>query len=264
MPAENDQEVLLTGGGVNRVTRLGDTVRRPVGPWTPTVHRLLDHLAARGFAGAPRAHGLTEDGTREVLDFVPGEVGHYPLPPYARSDDSLRTVGRLLRALHDADADFPRRPEDVWLLPPREPAEVICHGDAATYNCVFRDGLPAAFIDFDTAHPGPRVWDVAYTAYRFVPLHAPGSDEGTLPPAEQGRRLRLLAEAYGLTADERAALAHTVVDRLHALVDFMTERAAAGDPAFARHLADGHHRLYLADAEYTAAHAVDWTAELGK
>jgi aminoglycoside phosphotransferase (APT) family kinase protein len=257
-----EHEELLTGGGVNQVTRLGDTVRRPVGPWTPTVHRLLDHLAAKGFAGAPRAHGLTEDGAREVLDFVPGDVAHYPLPPYARSDDSLRAVAVLLRALHDASADFPQRQDDVWQLPPREPVEVVCHGDAATYNCVFRDGTPVAFIDFDTAHPGPRVWDVAYTAYRFVPLHAPGSDEGTLPPTEQARRLRLLADAYGLTPNERAVLVHTVSERLHALVRMMNERAATGDVAFARHLADGHHRLYLTDAEYVLTHHVDWTAEL--
>lgn len=258
--AENEE--LLTGGGVNRVTRLGDTVRRPVGPWTPAVHRLLDHLAARGFAGAPRAHGLTEDGAREILDYLPGEVGHYPLPPEARSDDALRAAAALLRAFHDASADFPHRPGDVWQLPPREPVEVVCHGDTATYNCVFRDGVPVAFIDFDTAHPGPRIWDVAYTAYRFVPLHAPGSVEGTLPPQEQGRRLRLLADAYGLTPDERGTLVRTVSDRLHGLVRFMNERAAAGDAAYARHLADGHHRLYLADADYVLGHAADWTADL--
>ena len=258
----SEHEELLTGGGVNRVTRLGDTVRRPAGPWTPTVHRLLDHLAARGFVGAPRVRGLTEDGAREVLDFVPGEVGHYPLPPYARTDDALRAVAVLLRALHDASADFPYGRDDVWQQQPREPVEVVCHGDAATYNCVFREGLPVAFIDFDTAHPGPRIWDVAYTAYRFVPLHAPGSEEGTLPPDEQGRRLRLLADAYGLRPDERATLARTVSERLHALVKLMTEPAAAGDPAFARHLADGHHRLYLTDAAYALEHAADWTAAL--
>ncbi|WP_229698997.1 hypothetical protein [Wenjunlia tyrosinilytica] len=30
---------------------------------------------------------------------------------------------------------------------------MICHGDAATYNTVFREQLPVAFIDFDTATP---------------------------------------------------------------------------------------------------------------
>ncbi|QMU79654.1 phosphotransferase [Streptacidiphilus sp. PB12-B1b] len=242
-------------GGVNHVVRHDDTVTRPAGPWTPSVHRLLDHLRAQGFTGAPRALGISEDGNEETVSYIDGEVGHYPLPAHARSDDALRAAARLLRGLHDAAADFPHRPDDVWMLPSREPVEVVCHGDAATYNCVFRNGLPVAFIDFDTAHPGPRLWDASYTAYRFVPLHAPGADEGTLPLPEQARRLRLFADAYGLSAEHRALLPATVAERLTALVDFMTTRAAAGNLAFARHLADGHHRRYLADAEYITAHA---------
>jgi aminoglycoside phosphotransferase (APT) family kinase protein len=40
----------LAGGTMSRVQRAGDTVRRGVGPWTPTVHRLLEHVRARGVA----------------------------------------------------------------------------------------------------------------------------------------------------------------------------------------------------------------------
>jgi len=69
-PKRMDEEV-LAGGGVNRVVRIGSTVRRPVGPWTHTVHALLDHLQAAGFPGAPRAHGFDTEG-REILDFLPG------------------------------------------------------------------------------------------------------------------------------------------------------------------------------------------------
>jgi aminoglycoside phosphotransferase (APT) family kinase protein len=246
-------------GGVNRVVRRGNTVTRPAGPWTPSVHRLLDHLQGKGFTGAPRAIGISEDGSREVVSYIDGDVGHEPLPAYARSDGAVRAAARLLRRLHDASADFVTHQDDVWQLPTRQPAEVICHGDAATYNCVFRDQLPIAFIDFDTAHPGPRIWDVAYAAYRFVPLHAPDADEWTLPLAKQAHRLRLFADTYGLDPADRALLPATVAARLRALVDFMTEQAAAGSIAFARHLADGHHRRYLADAEYVTDNA----AELG-
>ncbi|PRY02204.1 phosphotransferase [Allonocardiopsis opalescens] len=248
----------LAGGGANvgadAVVRSGAMVRRPVGPWTPTVHRLLDHLTAVGFAGAPGVHGYDAAG-REVLDFVPGEVVHYPVPEELRGDDTVRAVARLLREYHDATVSFTVPPDAVWQLPPREPAEVICHGDAAGYNTVFRDGRPVAFIDFDVAHPGPRVWDVAYTAYRFAPLHAPGADEGWLPVPEAARRLRVFADAYGLSAADRAALPATVPERLHALVDFMHERAAAGSAAFASHIAEGHDQRYRADAAHVAAHA---------
>ncbi len=245
-------------GGVNRVVRREDTVTRPAGDWTPSVHRLLDHLRAKGFDGAPRALGISADGSEETVSYVEGEVGHYPLPGYVRGDEALCAAARLLRGLHDASADFPHRPDDAWMLQAREPVEVICHGDAATYNCVFRDGLPVAFFDFDTAHPGPRLWDAAYTAYRFVPLHAPDAGEGTLPLEEQSRRLRMFADAYGLTTEERTRLTDTVVARLHALVDFMTEQAAAGSAAFAGHLAEGHHLRYLADAGYVTEHAAQF------
>ncbi|WP_405149640.1 aminoglycoside phosphotransferase family protein [Sphaerisporangium sp. NBC_01403] len=247
-------EERLAGGGVNEVVRVGGTVRRPVGDWTPAVHRLLGHLADRGFAGAPRVHGFDERG-REVLDFVPGEVAHYPLPAYAWSDASLAAVAALLRGYHDACAGFVSPQDAVWYFPAREPVEVVCHGDAAPYNCVFRDGLPVAFIDFDTAHPGPRLWDVAYAAYRFVPLTAVGNGEAMLPVDEQARRLRLLCDAYGVDQAGRAALPEMVGERLRAMVDHMYERAEAGVEAFARHVADGHAELYLTDRDHVAHHA---------
>jgi hypothetical protein len=242
-------EERLPGGGVNEVVRVGGTVRRPTGHWTPAVHRLLEHLAEAGFEGAPRVHGIDERG-REILDFVPGDVAHYPLPEYAWSDAALEALAKLMRSYHDATTGF-RPPEDArWYFPAREPAEVLCHGDIAPYNCVYRDGLPVAFIDFDTAHPGPRLWDVAHAAYRFVPLsHNIATEE------EQIRRLRLLCDAYGLTDAERAALPEAVAARLRGLVDHIHEQAAAGSEAFAAHLAAGHADLYLSDLDHVTRHA---------
>ncbi|KAA9378140.1 aminoglycoside phosphotransferase family protein [Microbispora cellulosiformans] len=246
-----DEEILV--GGVNRVVRIGGTVRRPARRWTPAVHALLEHLAAAGFAGAPRAHGMDGVG-REVLDFLPGRVPDCPLPPYAASEKALADVGELLRNYHDATGGFEPPEGAEWYFSPRTPAEVVCHGDVAPYNCVFRDGRPVAFIDFDTAHPGPRVWDVAYAAYRFVPLHDPGRDPGAPPAAEQARRMGLFAGAYGLGAGDREALVATASARLEHLVNHMRERARAGDEAFAAHLARGDDTLYLTDMAHIARH----------
>jgi len=78
----------------------------------------------------------------------------------------------------------PLRRMPAGISPSHVPAEVICHGDVAPYNCVFRDGRPVAFIDFDTAHPGVRIWDLAYAAYRF---RAPDrSRQRRLHPARRG------------------------------------------------------------------------------
>jgi Ser/Thr protein kinase RdoA (MazF antagonist) len=254
-----DQE--LFRGGVNAVLRTGNVVRRPAGPWTPAVHALLDHLARAGFGAAPKAHGLDDEG-REILDFLPGEVPGYPMPSYVWADETLTAVAKLLRAFHDAIAEFVPPEDATWYLPTREPQQVICHGDVAPYNCVFRDGVPVALIDFDTAHPGPRVWDVAYAAYRFVPLTGLANADGRGDAAEQGRRLRLFCDAYGLAAEDRAALTAAVRDRLQALVDHIRTRAAAGDEAFAEHLAAGHADLYLADSAHVRCHEREWTALL--
>ncbi|WP_169946816.1 phosphotransferase enzyme family protein [Microbispora sp. H11081] len=251
----------LTGGGVNRVVRVGGTVRRPARRWTPAVHALLDHLAAAGFGGAPRAYGRDGHG-REVLDFVPGEVPGYPLPAYATTDETLAGAGALLRDYHDATAGFAPAPAMEWYFPPRAPAEVICHGDVAPYNCVFREGRPVAFIDFDTAHPGPRVWDVAYAAYRFVPLHDPARDGSAPGVAEQARRLRVFADAYGLGVEDRDAFVETARARLEHLVAHMRAEAGAGHEAFAGHVASGHDLLYLTDSAHLARHEALFLAAL--
>ncbi|MFG3296636.1 aminoglycoside phosphotransferase family protein, partial [Streptomyces sp. NPDC048179] len=69
-----DDEQPLSGGNVSDgVVRVGDTARRPVGPWTPAVHALLAHLHAVGSGAAPRPLGIDDQG-REVLTFMPGDV----------------------------------------------------------------------------------------------------------------------------------------------------------------------------------------------
>lgn len=65
-------EVPLGGGRVNEgVVRVGDTVRRPVGPHSPFVHELLRHLEQVGFEDAPRFLGVDAVG-REIISFLPG------------------------------------------------------------------------------------------------------------------------------------------------------------------------------------------------
>ncbi|MEU5691257.1 phosphotransferase [Actinosynnema sp. NPDC020468] len=230
----------LTGGGMNAVARVGDTVRRPVGPWTPNVHRLLDLLAPLGLS--PVVRGFDGQG-REVLSYLEGEVGHPPIPPGLRGDDTLVALARVVRALHDASVPLVGLREG-WRFPPVEPVEVICHNDLAPYNVVFRDGVPKGVIDFDTARPGPRWWDVAYTAYCLVPF---SPEFGTVP--EQRRRAALFCAAYGITADD---LPHRVLLRLDDMVRMIREQ-----PEFARQREERHDEYYLRHAGYVRAHFLD-------
>ena len=86
-------EIPLAGGDVTEgVVRVGDTVRRPVGPHSPLVHALLAHLESIGFEGAPRFLGIDRNG-REVLSYVDGEVAGRPRPPWIADEARLASVG---------------------------------------------------------------------------------------------------------------------------------------------------------------------------
>lgn len=242
-------------GGVNEVMRRGDMVIRPAGPHTNSVHRLLRHVRAAGFEGGPEVIDL--DVETETLTFVPGEVTGYPVDEPFRTDRALEGAAALLRAFHDAGASFPIESSDRWDLPTRHPVEVICHGDFAPYNCAVTNGEVTGVFDFDTAHPGPRLWDLGYAAYRWVPLTDPVDGEGFGSTTEQARRLRLFCAAYG--TDDLTAVVAAAADRLHALVDMMRSRASAGHAAFAEHIAGGHDLLYLNDIDYFTGHATQLT-----
>jgi hypothetical protein len=232
----------LAGGGMGGAVRVGRTVRRPAGPWTPTVQRLLAHLRDRGVTEVPEALGVDAAG-RDVTSYLPGTVPQYPLPPWVWTDDVLVEAARVLRRVHDATAGFDRSGA-VWRLPAHEPAEVVCHNDAAPYNLVLRDGHVTGLIDWDTAAPGPRAWDLAYLAYRLVPLGPAAADPGPVPLPERARRLRLLCQAYGgpTTADVLAV----VPRRLRELAAFTRDRAD-GDAELL-----GHAAAYTADARWVA------------
>jgi hypothetical protein len=194
------REIPLVGGRVTAgVVRVGDTVRRPIKEKATFVQGLLSHLEKRGFQGAPRFLGIDGAG-REILSFIPGFV-----PPElgAFSDEQLAAAARLLRQLHDATLDCPSR----------EGHEVVCHGDASPCNCVFVAGTPAAFIDFDNAHPGSRLEDVGYASWLWLDI---GNDE--VPADVQGRRIAHFFRSYGLDcthAIDSIALAQTtLVERL--------------------------------------------------
>jgi len=85
---------------------------------------------------------------------------------------------------------------------------VICHNDLSPANTVFRGVRPVAFVDWEFAAPGSRLWDLAYAAWWWVPLHRPecAAALGWPRGVDQPRRLRLLCDAYGLGTPSRRRL----------------------------------------------------------
>jgi hypothetical protein len=253
-----ESEQPLAGGNMSAVVRVGDTVRRSAGPWTPQVHRLLAHLRARGIDEVPAPLGFDEQG-REILTFLPGLVGHAPLPEL-RTDAVLQAAARLLRRIHDATQDVAALWPDGWQAPTRTPVEVICHGDFAPYNCVFAGDRLVGVIDFDHAHPGSRAWDLAYAIYRFAPLMAPTNADSSGAPAEQCRRARLFCDAYGLL--DRGPLLPAIQARVAYMAQFLLEGAARGDERMQANIDAGHLRVYQTDSAYLAEQQAELAAAL--
>jgi hypothetical protein len=237
----------LSGGNMGEVRRVGGTVRRPSGPWTPQVQFLMRVLRERGLDFVPRPFGLDDEGA-ESVDYVVGDVGVYPMPQWVWSDALLVEVGQTMRRLHDATRDLPK-PVSGWQRQPVIPVEVICHSDFAPYNVVCRDGHVVAVIDWDFSVPGPTGWDLGYAAYRWISLTAPENPDGrACGVAEQQRRLSLLCEAYGDTQPHEVLT--WAVRRLDDLVEYSIDQAARGDERFLATVAAGHVDLYRRDAKW--------------
>lgn len=188
-------EIPLSGGDMNVVVRVGDTVRRP--PEPQPVRELLEWYEHVGFDGAPRFLGFDEQG-REILTYIEGEPAFAPVPS---SDEVVAGIGRLLRRAHDAQDGF-------------APASlVIGHCDLFWTNVIFRDGLPVALIDWELARPVTRTLEVALAATYWGGVRIDRQlVEWGIPLERRGERLRLLCDTYGLEPGERGRLLDELIE----------------------------------------------------
>ena len=127
------------------ITIEGGTVRRPRTPWTETVHALLHHLRA---AELPVPEPLGIDESFEHVSLVPGLDGDSAWPDGV-CVDGARSLGQLLRRVHDATAGWTPPRGATWSVPHSNGA-VICHGDPKPANAAW-----------DAARPGEHVDDLA-------------------------------------------------------------------------------------------------------
>ena len=262
-------EEVLGGGLANlgQVVKRGDTVERPAPPHATALHAYLRALHEAGFDGAPEPKELI--GEREVLSFVHGDVAIPPYPQWARDQDVLASVGRLLRRMHDASAGIPI-PDAAWPTEFADPGAsegqnlVLCHNDACLENVVLRDGQAAALIDFDFAAPGRPLWDLAMCAWYWVPMvpdeiAAVEGFGGLDSPA----RLRILVDAYGLDHAGRGPLLDLFPQAVAVMEKFVKGRVAAGDPVFTRVDAERDPARYNKILAWLETHHEEFLAALG-
>ncbi|WP_040952051.1 aminoglycoside phosphotransferase family protein [Gorillibacterium massiliense] len=261
-----EREEVLSGGNINNVVRVGETVRRNAKP-NPFVHELLEHLEKIGYPYSPRYIGIDDKG-REVLSYLDGVVSgnEYPeIDKYMWSDEVLVELAKLLRKYHDATVGFKTSTKSDNEYPEPSLHEVICHNDAALYNIVFKDQRPVGIIDFDMAGPGPRNWDIAYTLYTCVPLTAfsPGEENRVVNDykkeshaATRRRRIELFFNSYGI--QEPSDLKMWVISRIHSMCKTLSDRAANGDTAFIRLVEEGHLAHYRNEVKFLDLHFNEW------
>lgn len=221
-------------GRVTEFVRVGDTVHRPATASTESMRQLLVHLEQSGFEGAPRVVGSEPDGgvvLTWIDGWVPTDLEGWKLDPSA-----LESVGELLRAYHDCaesfatQAGFEEGPQAV------ADDHLVCHGDIAPRNTVFRDGRAVAFIDWDGIWVAPALWDVGHAVWQFGPVC--GHDDPWLSDwpgiPDLSTRIAALAGGYRLAPSECWRLADMVVEVIAGCHRSVARKAAAGMPAFVR------------------------------
>ena len=221
----DDREIPLPGGNVGGAVRVGDTVRRATGPWTPAVHALLGYLAPR-VPHVPRVLGQDDQG-REVLSYLPGRVADNENDRL--SPGQIVSVVRWTRRFHDTVAGFTH--PGPWRFFPVTGASLIGHNDIAPYNVCFDGEELAGVFDWDFAGPSNPLLELAFIAWNCVPLWC---DIGARNAAE---RVATIAAAYD--AIPARQILHAVPYRIQAMLDGIPVAAAAGDKGMQNLMAAG-------------------------
>lgn len=206
----------LPGGNVGGAVRIGRTVRRPTGPWTPSVHRLLRHVRDAGLRAVPEVLGIDARG-REVLTYLPGRV--VDVDAETLTEEQLRDVARWARDLHAALSGFAGA--GPWRFFGVDEPTVVAHNDLAPYNLCFEGDTLVGVFDWDLAGPSTPLLELAHLAWNGVPLFR------AMPTAEAARRLEVLAAGHGGFTAREILLAVPV--RTQLAVDGIRTAVARGD-----------------------------------
>ena len=199
-PPRKIEDGQTASGSVNTVKRVGNTVIRPAGAWSPSVHRLLNYLDRKSFSYSPSAITLDLNQNRETLSYIDGNVAMRPWPTCLLTENGIIEVAQMLLRYHQAVADYVPASGSVWRVSGVQWKEgmIVRHGDLGPWNMVWKSEKLAGLIDWDFAEPGYPIEDVAQVAWDCVPLYSPKkSIHAGVWPEDQLPRLRTLCKSYG-------------------------------------------------------------------
>jgi len=256
-PMCGDAEVPISGSGLQdlRVVRIGDTVRRPAGPWTESVHHLLRYLREHGFGLVPQPLGIDRAG-RDVLSYVEGREQGWPFIPEILSLSGAGQLGRLAARLRAALRAYPCPPDAQWQFAHGAPSrgEAMQHGDLGPWNLLWdAHGKVTAVLDWDFAQPGDSWFDTGHLAWFTVPFMDDdrARSRGFPEPPDRAARLAAFAAGTGLGEDDVVGMA------LRAQAEYERRVIARGSPAgspWETYFAMGFHQAAAGDRFWTATH----------
>jgi hypothetical protein len=245
VPENPDDE--MSRGRFANVRRDGSSVLRNPINGNSGARALLRHFEATSCRFTPRLLEVTDE--HERLTYIEGRSGYPPLAEELRSEDALVSVARAVKEIHDASTSFVLDSTHEWYpleaCRPVHDMDIVGHGDLGPWNIIFNGTEAVGIIDWDTAGPMTRSWDLAYLAHWFVPFHADDELEifGWDRVPDRRSRLALLCEAYD------GVLAQDVVDdailRLHSIGVFLGRRVRAGDPRYEVQRRDRHSEAFI-------------------
>ncbi len=201
-------EQQLNDNPLKPIVKIGDTIHRPVGWWTPSVHVLLKYLSDVGYKYSPRVLGFDEQG-REVLSYIEGQSGG---DGWAKiiPDEGLKIFAKLLREYHEVIANFKPPADSEWAYSKGAPkkGEVMCHGDFGPWNVVWQGSEPVGIVDWDFVLPAKPEYDILYALEYSAPFR---NDENTLEwhhfpeIPDRKHRVNVFLGAYGTSSIENIA-----------------------------------------------------------
>ena len=247
--------VFLTTNPTHPILKVGDTIHRPTHFWSPAVHELLKYLESINFSYSSRYFGQDYQG-REVLSHIDGESGVDGWKKIT-TDEGLRKYAKLLRAYHDAVADFHPSGGLGWSTGAKklQAGDIICHGDFGPWNIVWQGDEPVGIIDWDMAHPALPDHDILYALEYAAPFR---DDETAIKwhhfdkVPDRKHRIAIFLEAYGAPAIDNVTARVAAMQR--AVKDQAAYLAKRGIQPQADWASEGHLERIEKRAQWTEGH----------
>ncbi len=247
----NSNQIELSGGRSGKIYKNKDFVIRPANIWTKDVHKFLNFMLEKGANFVPKPYKIT-DKNEEIISFIPGDVFNYPLPPNLLKDNILISSAKLLLKFHNFGEQYINNlfGNECWMLSKQYPIETMCHGDFAPYNVTIVNDCATGIIDFDTLHPGFKMWDISYAIYRWVPFKNPNNPDSNGTLSDHIRKAKIFLDTYGTDQKSRLSFVDTLIKRLKYLINFMVSENEKGNKDFETNILSGHVKLYEDDINY--------------